>query len=194
MDTKIFLLIITILTTVTFLLSCSPMLETDIDYSDMENNEDETTNEEQTEEESAWQYNPLTNINTQATFTIKELTQKPTLIETFAVWCPTCTRQQGIIHELLEEQTLDFNALSLNIDPNEDEVLIQEHIEKNSFEAGTYAISPTTLTQALIDQYGITIASAPQAPIVLICPNGNSELLQNGLKTANELTQALESC
>ncbi|MBT4604837.1 TlpA family protein disulfide reductase [archaeon] len=194
MDTKIFLLIITILTTVTFLLSCSPMLETDIDYSDMENNEDETTNEEQTEEESAWQDIPLTNINTQATFTIKELTQKPTLIETFAVWCPTCTRQQGIIHELLEEQTLDFNALSLNIDPNEDEVLIQEHIEKNSFEAGTYAISPTTLTQALIDQYGITIASAPQAPIVLICPNGNSELLQNGLKTANELTQALESC
>ena len=194
MDTKIFLLIITILTTVTFLLSCSPMLETDIDYSDMENNEDETTNEEQTEEESAWQDIPLTNINTQATFTIKELTQKPTLIETFAVWCPTCTRQQGIIHELLEEQTLDFNALSLNIDPNEDEVLIQEHIEKNSFEAGTYAISPTTLTQALIDQYGITIASAAQAPIVLICPNGNSELLQNGLKTANELTQALESC
>ncbi|MBK7449448.1 MAG: hypothetical protein IPJ47_08455 [Anaerolineales bacterium] len=51
-------------------------------------------------EAPAWFGIPLTNVRTNETFTIQDLKGKVVLVETMAVWCPNCLKQQGQVQEL----------------------------------------------------------------------------------------------
>ena len=136
---------------------------------------------------SEWQEVELEDVNSGETFTVAEL-EKPLLVETFAVWCPTCTNQQNEIKKLKE--TSNVTSVSLDVDSNEDEQQISRHTEENGFE-WRYAISPPELTRMLIQEYGNSIANPPSAPVVLVCENG-SRRLSNGVKTASTLQNEIE--
>jgi hypothetical protein len=57
---------------------------------------------------------------------------------------------------------------------------------------GLYAVAPQTMTTELVGQFGPDIISPPTAPIVLVAPDQRSaELLPRGIKSADELEQAL---
>ena len=134
----------------------------------------------------------LKDVRTGEKFKISDFSDKPVLLESFAVWCPTCTKQQQEIKKLHEEVGDSVISISLNTDPNEDETRIKEHIEKNGFD-WYYSISPVEFTQTLIDEFGIGIVNAPSAPVVLIC-NNEARKLDSGVKDVNELKKELESC
>ena len=56
------------------------------------------------------------------------------------------------------------------------------------------AIAPQEMTDQLLDLFGPDIVTPPQAPIVLIDPDqAEPRLLQRGLKTAEELEEAIAS-
>ena len=81
-------------------------------------------------------------------------------------------------------------VVALDIDANENEEAVREHIERNSFE-GYFAISPPALTQTLIDEYGTYIVTPPLSPKVLVTADQTgAEALGRGVKSAEEL-QAL---
>lgn len=144
------------------------------------------------ETESDWMTTELTDIHTGDTFTIDSL-DRPVLVETFAVWCTTCTQQQKEM-QTLHEQTDNIVSVSLNIDPNEDVAAIQEHTERYGFD-WRYAVAPSAMTQDLIDEFGRSITVAPQAPMILICPDGTTERLPDGVKPAETLRQHVqETC
>ena len=134
----------------------------------------------------------LEDISTGNMFKISDFEDKPVLLESFAVWCPTCTRQQQEIKKLHDEIGDDVISISLNTDPNEYASRILEHVERNGFD-WYYAISPVDLTRLLIDEFGINIVNAPSAPVILIC-NNEARKLNSGLKSANELKKEVESC
>jgi thiol-disulfide isomerase/thioredoxin len=134
----------------------------------------------------------LTDLNTGKDFKLNDF-DKPILIESFAVWCPTCTRQQKITKELHEEIGESAISISLDTDPNEDESKILEHTQRNGF-TWRYAISPPDLTRTFIDIFGVGFANAPQAPMVLICPDHSAELLKRGVKSTSQLKEAISSC
>lgn len=134
-----------------------------------------------------WQEIELKDVNSGVTFTVAEL-EKPVLVETFAVWCPTCTNQQREIKKLHEQS--DVTSVSLNVDSNEDEQQIKKHTEENGFD-WRYAISPPKLTRMLVNQYGPTIANPPSAPAILVCENG-SRRLPNGVKPVSKLQEEVE--
>tara|TARA_Y100000310_G_C20668159_1_gene808788 strand:- start:1387 stop:1962 length:576 start_codon:yes stop_codon:yes gene_type:complete len=132
-----------------------------------------------------WRIIELTDIRTSNKFTIDEF-DKPILLESFAVWCPTCTRQQKEIKELHEELGDSFISISLDTDPNEDSQKVLDHIKRNDF-TWRYAIAPKELTQSLIEEFGVTVVNAPQAPVILIGKNKDAKLLHNGVKSSSEL-------
>lgn len=133
----------------------------------------------------------LKDIRTQETFTIGQFVgEKPILLESFAVWCPTCTQQQNKVKQLHDELGDSFISISLDTDPNEDEDRIVEHLDRNGFD-WRYAISPIDLTQSLIDDFGIGFVNAPSAPVILICEDGNARKLENGLKSVDVLKQEI---
>ena len=143
--------------------------------------------------EKSWVEIELKDVRTQQTFKISDFVGKPILLEIFAVWCPTCTKQQGKVNELHEEIGDKFVSISLNTDPNEDEARIQEHLDRTGFD-WYYAVSPIELTEALIDEFGIWIVNAPSAPMILICEDGSFRKLKNGVKDVEELKSELNKC
>ncbi|MBR9690256.1 redoxin family protein [Candidatus Woesearchaeota archaeon] len=138
-----------------------------------------------------WKNIPLRNVNTGEVFRISDFKGKPVLVETFAVWCPTCTKQQGKIKELHEEVGDEIISVSLDTDPSEDEAKVLEHTTRNGFD-WYYAVSPKELTQQLVDEFGIQVVNAPSTPILLICEDQSTRLLRFGVKNADELLEEVE--
>jgi thiol-disulfide isomerase/thioredoxin len=139
-----------------------------------------------------WRDIMLVDTLTNQEYKISDFSNEVVIIETFAVWCPTCRKQQQEIKKLQESGDNSIH-ISLDVDPNEDFEKIKEHAQINEFD-WIFSISPVSLTKGLIDEFGTTIVNAPQAPTILICPNGEARLLKNGVKKANELTQEIVTC
>jgi thiol-disulfide isomerase/thioredoxin len=133
----------------------------------------------------------LTDVATGQKFKISDFKGKPVLLESFAVWCPTCTSQQREIKKLKEKEGEAIVHISLDTDPNEDEAKVREHIQRNGFD-WYYAVSPIELTTALIDEFGLTIVNAPSAPVILICPDQSTRFLKSGVKSADQLLAEIE--
>ena len=147
---------------------------------------------EETQETISWKDVALTDILTGQEYKISDYEDKVVVLETFAVWCPTCRKQQEEIKELIESGD-DSIHISLDIDPNEDEEKVENHANKNEF-GWIFSVAPVSLTKDLIEEFGPTVANAPQAPTIIICPGGSAQLLKNGVKSADELAEAINAC
>ncbi len=139
----------------------------------------------------AWMDVELTDAATNETFKIGAFRGKPVLLESFAVWCPTCTEQQRQTKELVKREGNRIVHISLDTDPNENVDIVRRHIESNGFD-WLYAISPIELTEALIDEFGLKVVNAPGVPMILICPDQNTRFLKSGIKTAEDLLSEVE--
>lgn len=109
-------------------------------------------------------------------FTISSL-DEPVMIETFAVWCTTCSRQQQEIKKLHER--INVTSVSLNVDQNENDKKVLNHKKENDF-SWRYAISPIELTNVLRQKFGNSIANPPSAPVILVCDGESFRLEKEG--------------
>ena len=139
----------------------------------------------------AWMNTELTDVATGKTFRISDFQGKPVLLESFAVWCPTCLRQQKQLLELLETEGEAIVHISLDTDPNEDQAKVREHVERNGLN-WYFAVAPVELSKALIDQFGLSVVSAPSSPVILICEDQSARLLKSGVKSATDLLAEVE--
>jgi hypothetical protein len=94
-------------------------------------------------------------------------------VETFAVWCTTCTNQQNEVKKFHEDSNV--TSVSLNVDPNEDINQIRNHINEYGFD-WRYSVAPPKMSRELIKEFGKSIAQPPQAPMVLVCEEGTRRL------------------
>ncbi len=139
----------------------------------------------------AWMEIELTDVATGEAFKISDFKGKPILLESFAVWCPTCLAQQKEVKKVKQIEGENIIHISLDTDPNEDAVKVRELIERNELD-WYFAVSPVELTQALIDEFGLKFVSAPRAPVVLICEEQSTRFLRSGVKSAEELISEIE--
>ncbi|MFC2079346.1 TlpA family protein disulfide reductase [Candidatus Bipolaricaulota bacterium] len=123
-------------------------------------------------------------------FTIADFAGKPILVESFAVWCSTCLRQQREMARLIELAGDAIVHVSLDTDPNEDLDKVRAHADRNDF-TWLFAIAPIDMTQELIEAFGLTVVNAPRAPVILIEANGSARLLPNGVKSAEALLEEI---
>jgi thiol-disulfide isomerase/thioredoxin len=139
-----------------------------------------------------WRTAEFSDVRTGERFSIADLQDRPILLESFAVWCPTCLKQQKEIEKLHDIIGDEAVSISLDTDPNEDEAKVLEFLDENGF-SWYYAVSPREVTQSLIDEFGVTVVNAPSAPVVLICGDQH-EFLSSGVKTVDDLQAAIGSC
>ncbi|UCB47152.1 MAG: redoxin family protein [Spirochaetota bacterium] len=138
-----------------------------------------------------WRDITLKDVKTGRTFKVADFNGKPIILETFAVWCPTCTKQQREIKKLHSEIGDEFVSITLDVDPNESEKQVKEHLKRNGFD-WLYAVAPPEFTKLLIDEFGTIIVNAPAAPVVIIDENGDARLLGRGVKSAQKLKAELK--
>lgn len=158
---------------------------TDKDMNSIELSSDEMTQ---------WLNYDLTDVNTGKSFQISNYKDKNiVLLETFAVWCVNCKQQQDQIKEF-HKTNPDIISISVNADPNDSEETVKEYTSKHGYD-WKYVVAPQSFMNLLLDEFGIVIANAPAAPIVLICEDQSYALLPRGIKTAKELSEDVEmSC
>jgi len=92
----------------------------------------------------------LTNVNTGETLKIADFQDRVVLVETMAVWCSNCLRQQRevqALHDLLGDQP-NLVSVALDIDPNETNDILKAHTDKNDFE-WVYAVAPTEVAREI---------------------------------------------
>jgi len=137
-----------------------------------------------------WADIELTDAVTGEVFAIRDFAGKPILVESFAVWCSVCLRQQKEMARLVETHGEAIVHISLDTDPNEDLLAVRQHAERHGF-TWLYAVAPYEMTQALIDAFGLTVVNAPRAPVVLIDADGTARLLPSGVKSAETLLEEI---
>jgi len=152
-----------------------------------------TTPEIDSEEELPdWREIVIKDVLTGDDIVISEI-NKPILLESFAVWCPTCLKQQKEVKKLHDEIGDSFVSISIDTDANEDADQVVDHANKNDLD-WIFVVASSEMTQSLIDEFGLRVISAPSAPIVLICPDGSSRLLKSGVKSPSELKTEIDKC
>lgn len=164
----------------------------------LKNNNKEMMNDDTTHSDDnskdmmgSWLETTLKDVRTDEEFKISDFAGKPVLIESFAVWCPNCKRQQQTMQELHEELGDEIVSISLDTDPNENEETVKEYVRINGFD-GKYVMPPTEVTQSLIDEFGVGIVNAPSVPVILVCADQNARLLDRGHKSVETLKEEIE--
>jgi len=156
-------------------------------------NSGNASNISETTADTGWQDSELKDVKTGNKFKISSFYSKPILVESFAVWCPKCKQQQDELKKLKQEIGDSVVLISLDTDSNEDENKVLDHINRYGYD-WYYAVSPTQVTQDLIDEFGIGIVNAPSTPIILICPKLQTSKLPSGIKSVSELKAELAKC
>ena len=160
---------------------------------DMMPTEEEMSGDNAMMEMPAWFSVPLTDVRTGNAFTIKDYEGKVVLVETLAMWCSNCLKQQGevkALHELLGERD-DFISIGLDIDPNESDDDLKDYTDSHGF-GWVYAIAPADVSRELGNLYGAQFLNPPSTPMLIIDRAGNVHPLPFGIKSADDLLKALE--
>jgi len=157
---------------------------------DSKNNQNNVTVSDS--QSQGWRNAELIDVRTGEKFRISDFEEKHVIIESFAVWCPTCLKQQNEVKKMRAGENDDVVHIGLDTDPNEDIEKVRDFVIANNFD-WFYVVSPIDMTRDLIDEFGLGIVNAPQAPMIHICPDGSAEMLKNGIKTAEELNDIVEN-
>lgn len=154
---------------------------------------EEAMMEESMAETPAWFSASLTNVRTGESFSIQDFKGKVILVETMAVWCSNCRRQQGQVielHNLLGTRD-DFISIGLDIDPNESAEQLRDYVDNQGFH-WLYAVSSADVSRALSDLYGAQFLNPPSTPMLAIDRHGGVHVLPFGIKSADELLQFIQ--
>jgi hypothetical protein len=144
-------------------------------------------------EAPAWFSTTLTDVRSGQDFSIADYKDKVLLVETMAIWCSTCLAQQKqvvALHGLLGERD-DFLSIGLDIDPNENAEDLKTYTVRNGFD-WVYAISPARVSSEIGSLYGDQFLTPPSAPMFIIDRHGEVHPLPFGVKSAEDLQEALE--
>ena len=141
-----------------------------------------------TRETPAWFDAPMVDVRTGQTFSINDFYGKVVLVETLAMWCSSCLKQQIEVKALHEQLAGDdrFVSIGLDIDINEEAQDLKTYTEKNQFD-WLYAIAPVEVAREISELYGAQFLNPPSTPILIIDKRGEVHLTNFGLKTADAL-------
>ncbi|MBP1928758.1 hypothetical protein J2741_001305 [Methanolinea mesophila] len=138
----------------------------------------------------AWHHYALTDVVSGTQFNVGGMRGEPVLVFTFTLSCPICTRQQQEILRLSQMPDVSFQAVGLDIDPNEKAADLKANVEANGY-YGYYALSPVDATQMLVDCFGVQVITPSSAPVILVTPDGTAQMLPAGIKSAESLRELI---
>ncbi len=148
---------------------------------------------ESTNVATGWQNEVLIDVNTQSDFRISDFAGKVVLLETMAMWCTTCKRQQQevvALHQTLGERD-DLVSVVLDVDPNEDSKSLAQYSIDNGFN-WIYAVSTSEVSKGLASTFGNQFLNPSSAPMLIIDKDGVAHPLAFGVKSANDLLAQLQ--
>jgi len=140
-----------------------------------------------------WRTLELSTVRGGESFTIADLAGDGTLfVETFAVWCSNCLRQQQTMVDF-HEANPDVTTVAVDVDPNEDAAKVRDHAEKHGFD-WRYAVAPAEWTESITGEFGSSMANAPSVPMLRACGPEDVTRLKDGHKSVSFLESTASEC
>jgi thiol-disulfide isomerase/thioredoxin len=135
----------------------------------------------------------LVDVATDAEFSLADFASQVVLVENMAMWCPTCKAQQEEVKALHELLGMDAHlvTVALDIDPNEQAGDLKAYAASNQFD-WIYAVAPAELSNEIGAAFGDQFLNPPSAPMFIIDAHGYVHTLPFGIKSAEDLQQALQ--
>ncbi len=141
----------------------------------------------------AWFNVEMTDVNTGTRFRISDFTGKVVLVDTMAVWCPTCQGEMSQIAQLpamIGPASSDLVRISLDVDPNEDATILKKFADKNKFD-WIIAVAPIEVGRFLATHYDEQFLNPPTQPMLFIDRTGGVYGLPFGIKSALSIQKTL---
>jgi thiol-disulfide isomerase/thioredoxin len=147
-----------------------------------------------TAERPEWFDLEMVDVRTGESFTINDFAGKVVLLETMAIWCPTCRRQGDEVarlHELLGDPD-DLVSVSLDVDMGEDDAMLKDYVETLGYD-WPFAVAPLLVARALGNLYSAQYLNPPLSPMLIIDRAGDVLGLPfGGVKDAESLRGVIE--
>ena len=135
----------------------------------------------------------LTDVTTGKAFRISDFAGKVILVDTMAVWCPTCQGEMSQVQQLpalLGTSSADLVRVSLDVDPNEDAAILKKFAASNKFD-WYIAVAPIEVGRFLATQYDQQYLNPPLQPMLFIDRSGGVYGLPFGIKSAVSIQKTL---
>jgi len=132
-------------------------------------------------------------VQTGEKFAMSDYAGKVVLLETMAIWCPSCVIQATQVkklHELLGNPD-DLISVSLDVDSHEDEATLKDYVSSYPFD-WHFAVAPLLVERALGNLYSAEYLNPPLSPMLIIDREGNVHQLDYGIKDAEALQKIVE--
>ncbi len=131
----------------------------------------------------------LTDVRSGEAFTLGELAaDRPVLVETMAIWCVTCLRQQRAVVQA--HGLADFHSVGVNVDPNEDADDLAAYADREGFD-WRFVMADAELVQLLTDRYGFGVTNPPSTPTFIVSDGSIRALEFGNVRSAEELVSEL---
>ena len=136
----------------------------------------------------------MTDVTTGKPFRISDFAGKVILIDTMAVWCPTCQGEMSQVQQLpalLGASSSDLVRISLDVDSNEDAVILKKFAATNKFD-WYIAVAPVEVGRFLATNYDAQYLNPPLQPMLFIDKAGGVYGLPFGVKSAVSIQKTLD--
>jgi thiol-disulfide isomerase/thioredoxin len=132
----------------------------------------------------------LTDVQTGETFSMNDYAEKVVLVETMAIWCPSCLIQATQVEKLHEAlgNPEDLISVTMDVDSHEDKAVLKEYASSYGFN-WHFVVAPLLVQRALGNLYSAEYLNPPLSPMLVIDRNGNVHQLDYGIKDAETLQE-----
>ena len=128
----------------------------------------------------------LTDVSTGDSFYLGDNLGKVQVIETMAVWCTRCNRQQKEMAIALQKLGSDILFISVDVDPNENEEILKRYVENNGF-SWPFVVPGSEFSQNLSLLTSKMVLDPTATPVIIIDSNGKLHVLAGEIKSSSFL-------
>jgi thiol-disulfide isomerase/thioredoxin len=110
-------------------------------------------------------------------------------LETMAIWCANCRRQQGdVVVALSQLDPARVTWIGVDVDSSESAEALAEYSRRLGFD-WPFVVAGQDLARAFATEFGDQVLSPPSTPIVVVGIDGRVTLTEFGHKSIDRIVQ-----